>query len=43
MSPRRSEKVFAGDCLRKTLCSSTEITARFLGGARVNPIPIPNN
>ena len=41
MSPRWGEKVFAGNCLRKTLCSSTEITARFLGGVRGlgNPDP----
>jgi len=41
MSPRWSKKIFTGNCLSKTLCSSTEITARFLGGVRGlgNPDP----
>jgi hypothetical protein len=34
MGPIDSKKVFAGDCSWETLCSSTEITARFLGGVR---------
>jgi len=41
MGPIEGKKVFAGNCLSKTLCSSAEITARFLGGVRGlgNPDP----
>ena len=41
MSPRWSKKIFTGNCLSKTLCSSAARFARQIGGVggRCNPDP----